>query len=111
MTDSERRRHPRFKARVEAQLVHGALRFGGRLKDLCRDAALVEVSRTLAVGDEVALALELPGTGGPLQVVGHVVRTAPGEDGGLDAAILFADLTPTAETRIDFFIAQQAQGA
>ena len=111
MTDSERRRHPRFKVRVEAQLAHGALRFGGRLKDLCRDAALVEVSHRLEMGAEVALALVLPGTEGPLQVVGHVVRTAAGEEGGLEAAILFADLTPTALTRIDFFIAQQSQGA
>ena len=44
-------------------------------------------------------------------MVGQVVRTAPGEDGGLDAAILFTDLTPAAETRIDFFIAEQAQDA
>jgi Tfp pilus assembly protein PilZ len=111
MTETERRRHPRFKVGVDAQLAKGALRFGGRLKDLCRDAALVEVRQGLAVGDEVALALHLPGTDGPLEVVGHVVRTAPGGDDAMDAAILFADLKPAAETRIDFFIAQQAHGA
>ncbi len=109
MTENERRRHPRFKAKVEAQLAHRAERFKGMLKDICRDAALVEVTRSLAQGDEVALALELPGAGGSLHVVGHVVRTAPGEHGGQDAAILFSDLTPAAETRIDFFIAHQAQ--
>jgi Tfp pilus assembly protein PilZ len=109
MTGSERRRHPRYKASLEAQLALGAERFTGRLKDICRDAVLVEVTRSLAHGDEVALALELPGAGGPLQVVGHVVRIAPGEHGGQDAAILFSDLTPAAETRIDFFIGHQAQ--
>jgi hypothetical protein len=111
MTDSERRRQPRFKADVEAQLAHGARRFGGRLKDLCRDAVLVEVSHRLELGDEVAVNLVLPGTDGPLQAVGHVVRTTVGDEGGHEAAILFADLTPTALTRIDFFIAHQSQGA
>jgi Tfp pilus assembly protein PilZ len=109
VTHDERRRHPRFPVSVAVQLSFAAERFSGRLKDVCRDAVLVEVPRSLALGDEVALALELPGTGGPLQVVGHVVRTAPVENGGLDVAVLFSDLNPTAETRIEFFIAQQTR--
>jgi hypothetical protein len=104
----ERRKHPRFKVRVGVQLALGAERFPGQLRDLCRDAALVEVEREVAVGSEVALAVQLPGTGGPLQVVGHVVRTAAGDHGGLDIAVLFSEVTPAAETRIDFFIALQA---
>jgi hypothetical protein len=104
----ERRRHPRFKVSVPVQLVLGAERFAGRLKDLCRDAALVEVDREVAVGSELALALKLPGTGGPLQVAGRVVRAATGDDGGHDIAVLFSEVTPAAETRIDFFIALQA---
>ena len=106
----ERRKSPRFKVRVEAQLALGAERFRGLLKDLCRDAALVEVDRDVPVGSELALVLELPGAGGPLQVVGSVVRQAqaPGEH-GQDIAILFTDLTPTAETRIEFFVAPSTQ--
>lgn len=111
MTEIERRRHPRFKVRVDAQLAQGARRFEGRLKDLCRDAALVEVSDRLEVGDAVALVLGLPGTEGPLAVAGQVVRTAPGGEDSLDAAILFSDVTPALEARIDSFIAQQSQGA
>jgi hypothetical protein len=105
----ERRKSPRFKVRVEARVTLGPERFPGLLKDVCRDAVLVEVDRSIPVGSELALALELPGTGGPLEVVGTVVRLAPGERGGHDVAILFNDLTPAAATRIDFFVALQAQ--
>ena len=104
----ERRKSPRFKVRVEAQVAHGAERFRGLLKDICRDAALVEVDRDIPVGSELALALELPGTGGPLHVVGTVVRLCAGEH-GQDVAILFTDVTPGAETRIDFFVALQTE--
>lgn len=106
----ERRRSPRFKVRVEAQLALGAERFKGLLKDICRDAALLEVDRDVPVGSELAVVLELPGSEGPLQVVGTVVRQVqvPGEQ-SQDVAVLFADMTPAAETRIDFFVALQTQ--
>ena len=102
----ERRKNRRFKVRVAAQVSHGAQRFRGLLKDICRDAALVEVDGDIPVGSELALALELPGTGEPLQIVGTVVRLVAGEH-GQDIAVLFADLTPGAETRIDFFVELQ----
>lgn len=108
MTEIERRRHPRFKVRVDAQLSQGAQLFPGRLKDLCRDAALVEVRHRLDVGDTVGLIL--PGTEAPLEMAGQVVRTAPGDEGSLDAAILFSDVPPAVETRIDTFIAEHSQG-
>jgi hypothetical protein len=103
----ERRKNPRFSVNVEALVTHGAERFRGVLKDICRDAVLVEVQADVALGSELAVALELPGTGGPLLVTGKVVRLAPTEQ-GLDVAVLFADLTPAAETRIEFFIALQS---
>jgi Tfp pilus assembly protein PilZ len=105
----ERRRHPRFKVSVPVQLTFATASFPGRLKDVCRDAALVEIPRSLALGDEVAMALALPGTDGPLEVMGHVVRIAPGESGAQDVAVLFTGVAPAAEARIDLFIAQQAQ--
>jgi Tfp pilus assembly protein PilZ len=106
----DRRKSPRFRVGVPALIFLGTERFMGQLKDICRDAALVETQRNLSLGTELALALALPGTGGPLQVAGKVVRVAPGEDSGQDVAVLFTNVTPHAETRIDFFVALQTQG-
>lgn len=103
----DRRRSPRFVVKVPARISHGVESFPGILKDLCKDAALVEGQRVLPLEAEVALTLSLPGTGGPLQAVGQVVRVGPGDHGGHDMAILFKDLSQAAETRIEFFIAIQ----
>ena len=106
---ADRRRSQRFPVRTPAQLTAGNEVHPATLKDLCRDAALVEIRHPLPLGSEVSLLLKLPGTGGPLQLGGHVVRLAPGPEAGtLEAAVLFADVTKAAETRIDFFIALQA---
>lgn len=107
-TESERRKQPRFKVSVPVQLSSGEHVFRGVLKDLCRDAALVGIKDGLDMGSAVSLILQLPGTGGPLQIGGKVVRVAAGEPGTLDVAILFDHVTASAETRIDFFIALQA---
>jgi len=103
----ERRRSPRFVVKVPARIGHGNESFPGLLKDLCKDAALVEGQRILPLETEVSLTLSLPGTGGPLQAGGLVVRVSPGDHGGHDMAILFRDLSPATETRIEFFIAIQ----
>jgi PilZ domain len=106
--ESERRRQPRFRVSVPVQLGSGEHVFRGVLKDLCREAALIAIKDGLEMGSAVALVLQLPGTGGPLQIGGKVVRVAAGEPGTLDVAILFDHVSPAAETRIDFFIALQA---
>ena len=103
----DRRRSQRFAVKVPARISHGAESFPGILKDLCKDAALVEGQKVLPLSTEVALTLSLPGTGGPLQAAGEVVRVGPGDHGGHDMAILFKDLSAAAETRIEFFIAIQ----
>ncbi len=103
----DRRRSPRFVVKVPARIGHGNESFPGLLKDLCKDAALVEGQRILPLETEVSLTLSLPGTGGPLQAGGFVVRVGPGDHGGHDMAILFRDLSPATETRIEFFIAIQ----
>ena len=107
MDTRETRKSPRFAVQVDAQLSMGMERFTGKVKNICRDAVLVEVSRDVPVGAELAVALALPGTGGPLQVVGKVVRVAPLEH-GRDIAILFTDVMPAYAQRIDFFIEVQS---
>lgn len=107
-TPSDRRRHPRFQVRVPLQLTVGSEVRPAILKDLCRDAGLVEVRQPVDLGSDVSMLLKLPGTGGPLQVGGQVVRIAPGaEDGAIELAVLFTNITPAAETRIEFFISLQ----
>ena len=104
----DRRRRPRFTVHVPVQLTIGGNVHPAILKDLCRDAGMVEVRQGIEIGREVTLLLKLPGTGGPIQVGGQVVRVAPGAEAGtLDAAVLFTNLTAAVEARIDFFIALQ----
>jgi hypothetical protein len=107
MTTPERRKSPRFAVDVPARLSVGNDVVVGRLRDVCRDAALVVADRSFALETEVSLAMELPGTGGPMLLRGKIVRLAPGDQGGHGMAILFHDITPAAAARIDFFIAQQ----
>ena len=80
-----------------------------RLRDVCRDAALVEVDHWEALGTDVTLDMELPGAAGPLRVTGRVIRLAPGEQGTHGLAILFSSPSPEAEARIDEFIARQGR--
>jgi hypothetical protein len=110
MSQPERRRSPRFSVSVPVRLTFGSDTSTGTLKDLCRDAALVESEHAAPLGSEVTLALALPGTGGPLQVGGRVVRLTPGEEGGHDLAVLFTEVSNAAEARIDFFITLQQGG-
>jgi PilZ domain len=91
---------------VPVRLTAEGSAFPGHLKDLCRDAVLVETHQAFPVDARVAVAMALPGTGGPLEVEGRVIRVAPGDGDAHRLAILFTDVTPAAETRIDFFIAQ-----
>jgi hypothetical protein len=103
----ERRKQPRFSVDVPARLTVEGATFPGHLRDVCRDAAWVESEHGCALGTEIALAVELPGTGGPILVEGRVIRVAPGDTAPNGMAILFKDLPPASATRIDFFIALQ----
>ena len=103
----ERRRNPRFAVDVPARFTVGKETLIGRVRDVCRDAALVEANKWFPLETQATLALELPGTGGPLQLYGKIIRLAPGEQGTHGMAILFSDLTPAATDRIDYFISQQ----
>jgi hypothetical protein len=107
VSGQERRKSPRFVVEVPARLTVGHDVLIGRLRDVCRDAALVEADRSFPLETEVKVAMELPGTGGPLMVTGKVIRIGDGEAGAKAMAILFRDISPSASARIDFFIAQQ----
>jgi Tfp pilus assembly protein PilZ len=107
MSQSERRKNPRFKVGVPVQLSYEAAVYEAALKDICRDAVLVDSPRAFPVGSLVSLVVQLPGTGGPLQAAGQVVRVAQTHNGAADVALLFSGMTPAAETRIEFFIAMQ----
>jgi Tfp pilus assembly protein PilZ len=80
--------------------------FPGRLRDICRDAALVETHHDCALETRVVLALELPGGGGILEVAGRVIRLAPGEGDAQGMAVLFTEATPAAATRIDLLLSK-----
>lgn len=102
----ERRKNQRFAVEVPVRLTFAGNSFPGHLKDVCRDAVLVETHRALPIDSQVSVAMALPGTGGPLEVGGRIIRIAPGEGDAQRMAILFTNVTPAVETRIDFFIAQ-----
>jgi hypothetical protein len=103
----ERRKQPRFVVDIPVRLTSEGATFPGHLRDICRDAAWVESEKGCALGTEIAMALELPGTGGPMVIEGRVIRVAPGEKAPNGMALLFKDLPPASATRIDFFIAMQ----
>jgi PilZ domain len=107
----DRRKNPRFAVAGALRLKAGTFATEGRLRDICRDAALVEVAAPQSLGAFVTLAFDLPGTGdGEVEAAGQVIRLAPGEDGGHGAAILFTDVAPQAAARIEFFLALQSGG-
>ena len=103
----DRRRSPRVMVDVPVRLTLGRDSVPGRLRDICRDAALVEVHHECALGSEVSLMFELSEEDGPMQVAGQVIRVAPGDGDARAVAVLFRDLHPTAEGRIEMFLNRQ----
>jgi hypothetical protein len=91
------------------QLTVDGTSFPGRLRDLSTDAVLVEAAQGWPLGTRVEVQLALPGDEGePFTVVGDVVRVSAG-DPGQAVAVLFADLTPAAATRIDLFVDRESR--
>jgi hypothetical protein len=103
----ERRKSPRVVVDVPVRLTLGRDSLPGRLRDICRDAALVEVHQECPLGSDVSLMFELAEEDGPLQVTGQVIRLAPGDGDARAVAVLFRDVHPSAEGRIDMFLARQ----
>src|SRR5262245_66489647 len=81
MTDrpyAEHRKNPRFQVNVPVQVRCGGHVVPGMLRNVCRDACLVELHQPLDMGSHVSIVVELPGTGGPMEVGGSRVRVGPG---------------------------------
>ena len=103
----DRRKSPRVTVDVPVRLTVGKESVPGRLRDICRDAALVEIHRECALGTTVSLMFGLDDDAAPLQVSGEVIRLAPGDGDARAVAVLFRDLHPAAEGRIDMFLHRQ----
>jgi hypothetical protein len=104
VSGQERRRHPRVAADVPVHILDQGTEHQARLRDICRDAALVEAPQTWPLESELGLKMALPGINEVIEVKGRVIRLEPSVNG---IAILFTEVTPLAGMRIDFFVALQ----
>jgi hypothetical protein len=103
LTPEERRRSPRVVVDLPVRLGLEGQTVPGRLRDVCRDAALVETHGRCTVGTRVELAWESPG-GGMVQVAGVVLRISAGDGDARRVAILFVDVAPATATAIEMLV-------
>jgi PilZ domain len=106
----ERRGSPRYRVDVPARLMVAAETLDVHLKDVCRDAALVDVARALELDSEVYLKVEFHWTGGVLEIPGRVIRVVPAESSGHATAILFRGVAPTVATQIALLLDEYEKG-
>ena len=107
MTGAERRKSPRKAVDLPVRCTADGRSFPGRLKDICRDAALVEAHQPCALDSRVVISVDLPGAG-TVEVAARVIRLAEGEGDARGMAVLFTAATPAAATRIDLFLSRDA---
>jgi hypothetical protein len=105
VTGADRRKSPRKVVDLPVRCVVDGRSVPARLRDICRDAALVEAHETFPLETRMVLALELPGAGA-LEVAGRVIRLTEGEGDARGMAVLFTGATPAAVTRIDLFLSR-----
>jgi hypothetical protein len=105
VTGAERRRSPRKTAELPVRCRVEGRSFPARLRDICRDAALIEAHEAYPLETRMVLAIDLPGAGA-VEVAGRVIRLAEGEGDARGMAVLFTDATPAAVTRIDLFLSR-----
>lgn len=101
----ERRKRPRRDVDVPARLHVDGRTLAARLRDICREAALVEADTPFDLGTQLGLTLTLPGLSTPIELRGRVIRAAPGEVHAHAMAVLFDEVPAGDGTRIDFFVA------
>lgn len=106
----ERRGSPRYRVDVPARLMVAAETLDVKLRDVCRDAALVDVPRALALDSEVILKVEFHWTGGLLEIPGRVIRVAPADAGSYASAVLFRGVAPTVATQIALLLDEYEKG-
>lgn len=100
----ERRGSPRYRVDLPARLMVADQIVEVQLRDVCRDAALVESPQPIPVGTEVYVAVELHWTGGPLELPGRVIRVEPAKSGAQAVAILFRGVTPAIAIQIELLL-------
>jgi hypothetical protein len=103
----ERRRSPRAAVDAPARLMIGAEKIEARVRDICRDAVLVETERSFPLQTEVAVETELPKVSGTIRAKGRVIRHSKGQDGAHAMAILFDEISAESTLRIDLFVSEQ----
>jgi hypothetical protein len=102
----ERRKNKRYEADVPTRLRVAGRLVDVRLRDVCRDAVLVESTESIPVGTLVGVILGLPDGQNPVEVNGTVIRLAsPSEGEAAGVAVMFTALSPELATRLDFFFA------
>jgi Tfp pilus assembly protein PilZ len=88
--DLGRRRAPRARARLAAQIGGKAGDVAGQTRDLSRSGVLVSVAgKGIPVGEKVRLSLTRPASGDSLEVDGVVVREIQGDGGVSGLGIAF----------------------
>ncbi len=106
MSAEDRRRHPRVRLDAPARLkVEGRL-VEASVRDICRDAVLVEANVWFPLGTALQVRIDLPAPHPPIQSAGRVLRLTPGEQGSHGMALLFEDISKGDQLRIDFLVEQ-----
>lgn len=75
-----------------------------RLRDICREAVLLDADTWFPLGKDVHVTLELPAPHAPILAAGQVVRLTPGEEGMHGMAVLFTDITAADALRIEVIV-------
>ena len=110
MSHEDRRKHPRVRLDAAARLKVGERLLEARVRDICRDAVLLEANHWFPLGTELQVRVELPAPHSAIQACGRVLRLSPGEQGSHDLAVLFTEISPGDQLRIDFLAEQGGQG-
>jgi len=105
LSGAERRKNPRVAVDAPARLIADGLTHDVQIKDICRDAVLIEFNRQWPLETPVSLKMELPGMNETIEVSGRVIRLVPSESGPQGMAILFDNVSPLIGLRIEFFVA------
>ncbi|HET7747467.1 MAG TPA: PilZ domain-containing protein [Vicinamibacteria bacterium] len=102
---AERRKSPRYAVDLAAELSRAGVPEPARVKDICRDAALVEAAADANEGTMVGLVVKLSRSSS-VELKGRVIRRA-GRAGDAHAfAVLFGDVDPAAATEIEVLLAR-----
>jgi hypothetical protein len=100
----ERRKHPRVRVEVPSRLHVAGTDHVGSVKDICRDAVLVETDQSWPVETPVGLEMTLPGLDGAVALTGRVVREVRSDGGPSGVAILFNAPDALTMLKIDLFL-------